>query len=215
MILYSYFRSSAAYRVRIALHMKGLAYETVPIHLVRDGGEQKKPSFRAINPQGRVPCLVVTGRDGTRQVLTQSLAIIDYLEETHPEPALLPADSIGRAQVRAAAQVIACDIHPVNNLNVLSYLKGPLAVAQPAVDAWYAHFITEGFAALEQLIAPGRFCFGDQVTLADLCLVPQVFNARRFNVPLEAFPRLVRIADACLSLDAFRAASPEVQPDAG
>ena len=207
-VLHDYWRSSAAYRVRIALNLKGVAYRAVEVDLV--AGDQRGDDYRALNPLGLIPLLEI---DGHR--ISQSLAIIDYLEETHPEPALLPADSIGRAQVRAAAQVIACDIHPVNNLNVLSYLKGPLAVAQPAVDAWYAHFITEGFAALEQLIAPGRFCFGDQVTLADLCLVPQVFNARRFNVPLEAFPRLVRIADACLSLDAFRAASPEVQPDAG
>lgn len=211
--LYTYFRSSAAFRVRIALNLKGIAHDSVPIHLVRDGGEQKKPSYRAVNPQGRVPSLeVVSG--GATVVLTQSLAIIDWLDETVPEPPLLPADPVARARVRAAAQVIACDIHPVNNSGTLAYLKSAVGAPQEVVDRWYAHFVRDGFAALERMIAPGPFAFGEQVTLADLCIVPQMFNAWRFKVPVDDFPRLAAVTEACLKLDAFARARPEVQPDA-
>jgi maleylacetoacetate isomerase len=211
--LFTYFRSSAAFRVRIALNLKGLAYDSVPIHLVRDGGEQKKPSYRAVNPQGRVPALeVVCG--GATEVLTQSLAIIEWLDETFPEPPLLPADPLARARVRAAAQVIACDIHPLNNSGTLAYLKSVVGAPQEVVDGWYAHFVRDGFGALERMIAPGPYAFGAQVTLADLCIVPQMVNAWRFKVPVDDFPRLAAVTEACLKLDAFARARPEAQPDA-
>ncbi|WP_439572896.1 maleylacetoacetate isomerase [Phreatobacter sp.] len=211
--LYTYFRSSAAFRVRIALNLKGIVYDSVPIHLVRDGGEQKKPSYRAVNPQGRVPSLeIVSG--GETVVLTQSLAIIDWLDETVPEPPLLPADPLMRARVRAAAQVIACDIHPVNNSGTLAWLKSEIGVPQEGIDRWYAHFVRDGLAALERMIAPGPYAFGAQVTLADLCIVPQMFNAWRFKVAVDDFPRLAAVTEACLKLDAFARARPEAQPDA-
>jgi len=208
--LYSYFRSSAAYRVRIALNLKGIRYEMVPIHLTKDGGRQHTPEFRAINPQSRVPALELP----SGEVLTQSLAIIEYLDEIHPEPSLLPADALGRAKSRAIAQMIACDIHPLNNLIALQYLRRQLKHEQPAIDAWYHHWISVGFAALEQLLAPGPYACGSQVTLADVCLVPQVANARRLNVPLDKFPRITGIDAACLRLPAFDKARPENQPDA-
>jgi maleylacetoacetate isomerase len=208
--LYSYFRSSAAYRVRIALNLKGIAYETVPVHLTRDGGEQRKPDFAARNPQMRVPVLELPGG----ATITQSLAIIEYLEETHPAPPLLPADPLRRAAVRALAQIVACDIHPLNNLLVLQYLKRALKHEQPAIDAWYHHWIIEGFRAIEAMIAPAPYAFGAQVSLADVCLVPQVFNARRFKVPLDDFPKIVGVEAACLKLAAFDRARPENQPDA-
>lgn len=211
--LFTYFRSSAAFRVRIALNLKRLAYDSVPIHLVRDGGEQKKPSYRAVNPQGRVPSLEIVSGGGT-VVLTQSLAIIEWLDETVPDPPLLPADPIARAQVRAAAQVVACDIHPVNNSGTLAWLKSDVGASQEAVDRWYAHFVRDGFAALERMIAPGPYAFGARVTLADLCIVPQMFNAWRFKVPVDDFPRLAAVTEACLKLDAFARARPEAQPDA-
>jgi maleylacetoacetate isomerase len=208
--LYSYFRSSAAYRVRIALNFKGLPYEMVPIHLTKDGGRQHTPEFRAINPQARVPALELPGGE----VLTQSLAIIEYLEDIHPEPPLLPADSLGRAKSRAIAQMIACDIHPLNNLIALQYLKRQLKHEQPDIDTWYHHWITVGFAALEKSLAPGPYACGSQVTLADVCLVPQVANARRFNVPLDKFPKITAVDAACMKLPAFDKARPENQPDA-
>jgi maleylacetoacetate isomerase len=167
--LYSYFRSSAAYRVRIALNLKGIAYETKSIHLIKDGGHNKRPEFRAVNPQMRVPVLVTPAGN----VLIQSLAIIEYLEETHPEPALLPKDPIARAKVRGLAELIACDIHPLNNTSPLRYLKNQLHQEQSAIDAWYHHWVLTGFEALEALLEPGPYACGDKVTLADLCLVPE------------------------------------------
>lgn len=210
MQLYSYFRSSAAYRVRIALNLKGLPYETIAIHLQKDGGLNRKPEYRAVNPQMRVPAL----RLDSGEVLTQSLAIIEYLDETRPEPPLLPREPVERAQVRALSQLIACDIHPLNNVGPLRYLKNVLGQEQPKIDAWYHHWILEGFAALEAMLAPTPYAAGAEVTLADLCLVPQVANARRLNVPLEAFPKIVAIDAACGKLDAFVKARPENQPDA-
>jgi maleylacetoacetate isomerase len=208
--LYSYFRSSAAYRVRIALNLKGLAYETVSVHLVKDGGHNRRPEFRAINPQMRVPALVAPGDE----ILIQSLAIIEYLDETHPEPPFLPKDAIARAKVRALAELIACDIHPLNNTSPLRYLKNQMGQEQSAIDAWYHHWVREGFAALEELIEPGPYAWGAGVTLADICLVPQVANARRLKVPLDPFPKIVSVEAACLKLPAFERARPENQPDA-
>jgi maleylacetoacetate isomerase len=208
--LYSYFRSSAAYRTRIALNLKRLPYEIVPIHLVKGGGQNKTPEYRAINPQMRVPALAVA--DG--EVLVQSLAIIEYLDELHAEPPLLPADPLQRAKVRAFAQLIACDIHPLNNTGTLRYLKEPLKHEQSEIDAWYHHWILSGFDALEAMIKPGPYAFGSQVTLADICLVPQVYNARRFKVPLDRFSQIVAADAACQKLDAFDKARPENQPDA-
>jgi len=208
--LYSYFRSSAAYRVRIALNLKGMPYEMVSIHLTKDGGQQRKPEFVALNPQMRVPALVLD----TGDVLTQSIAIIEYLDDVQPEPPLLPADSLARAKVRAIAQIVACDIHPLNNLIALQYLKRTLKHEQPEIDAWYHHWVIEGFNAIEAMIAPAPYACGAHVTLADLCLVPQVFNARRLKVPLDAFPKIVAADAACLKLAAFDKARPENQPDA-
>jgi maleylacetoacetate isomerase len=208
--LFSYFRSSAAYRVRIALNLKGIAYETAPVHLIKDGGHNKRPEFRAINPQMRVPVLVTPAGD----TLIQSLAIIEYLDETHPEPALLPKHPIARAKVRALAELIACDIHPLNNTSSLRYLKNDMGQEQNAIDAWYHHWVLTGFEALEALIEPSPFAFGRQLTLADVCLVPQVANARRLKVPLERFPKIVGVDAACLALPAFDRARPENQPDA-
>ena len=207
--LYTYFRSSAAYRVRIALNLKGLSYEIVPVHLTKDGGYQRKPDFAAINPQMRVPVLALDNGE----VLTQSLAIIEYLDETHLKPPLLPSDPMARAKVRAIAQMVACDIHPLNNLLVLRHLKR-MKHEQPEIDAWYHHWVIEGFKALETMILPAPYTCGAQVTLADLCLVPQVFNARRLKVPLDAFPKIVAADTACLKLPAFDKARPENQPDA-
>jgi maleylacetoacetate isomerase len=208
--LYTYFRSSAAYRVRIALNLKGLPYEMVPIHLTKDGGYQRRPEFRSVNPQMRVPALELSSGD----VLTQSLAIIEYLDEIQPEPPLLPVDALARAKVRAVAQMVACDIHPLNNLIVLQYLKRTLKHAQAEIDTWYHHWVSDGFNAIEATIAPAPYACGAQVTLADVCLVPQVANARRLKVPLEAFPKIVAAESACLKLPAFEKARPENQPDA-
>jgi maleylacetoacetate isomerase len=208
--LYSYFRSSAAFRVRIALNLKGVAYETVPIHLTRGGGEQHSAAYRAVNPQKRVPTLTLD--NGER--LLQSLAIAEYLDELHPEPPLLPADPVARAHVRAVAQIIACDIHPLNNSGTLSYLRGPLRADGTAVNEWYRHWVIAGFEAVEELIEPAPYAFGAEVTLADVCLVPQVFNAQRFQVPLDRFPRINAAATAASALPAFAAAHPDRQPDA-
>ena len=210
MKLYTYFRSSAAYRVRIALNLKGLQYDMVPIHLTKDGGQQRKPEFQKVNPQMRVPALELSSGD----VLTQSLAIIEYLDDIEPEPPFLPADALERANVRALAQVVACDIHPLNNLVTLQYLKRSLKQEQTEIDVWYHHWVTEGFKALEQMLRPGPYAYGAHVSLADICLVPQVFNARRLKVPLDAFPKIVSVEQACLKLPAFDKARPENQPDA-
>ena len=210
MKLFSYFRSSAAYRVRIALNLKELPYEIVPIHLTKDGGRQHTQEFRAINPLARVPALELSGGE----VLTQSLAIIEYLDEIHPEPPLLPPAALGRARARAIAQMIACDIHPLNNLIALQYLRRQLKHEQPDIDAWYHHWITQGFTAMEEMLDPAPYACGQHVTVADICLVPQVANARRLKVPLEKFPKIVAFDAACLKLPAFDKARPENQPDA-
>lgn len=213
MKLYGYFRSSAAYRVRIALNLKNIAYESVSVHLLKDGGQQNSENYKALNPTGLVPTLV----DGDLTI-GQSMAILEYLEETRPEPALLPPDAQGRARVRAIAQTIACDIHPLNNLRVLKYLKHTLGVDEAAKDAWYRHWVETGLASVEAMLSrsdrSGRFCHGDQPGLADLCLVPQLFNARRFNCDESAFPTIVRIDAACAELEAFQKAAPGRQPDA-
>jgi maleylpyruvate isomerase len=208
--LYSYFRSSAAYRVRIALNLKGIAYDMVPIHLAKDGGQNRKPEFRAVNPQMRVPALEIPGGD----VLIQSLAIIEYLDEIHPQPPLLPGDAVARAHIRALAQIIACDIHPLDNTSPLRYIKNVLKHEQSEIDAWYHHWVIEGFEALEAMIEPAPYICGSQVTLADLCLVPQVYNARRLKVPLDRYPKVLAADAACLKLPAFDRARPENQPDA-
>lgn len=211
--LYSYFRSSAAYRVRIALNLKGLAYQTTPVHLLKDGGQQLQAEYRALNPAALVPTL----KDGDL-VLTQSLAILEYLEETRPDIALLPTDARGRARVRALALTVACDIHPLNNLRVLKYLSDTLQVADDERKQWYRHWIEQGLAAIEQHLtaeaATGVFCHGDTPTLADCCLIPQVFNAERFRVDLAPYPTVRRISEHCATLDAFIAAHPAQQPDA-
>jgi maleylpyruvate isomerase len=207
--LHGYFRSSAAYRVRIALNLKGLRTEHLPHHLRK--GEQRDPAYLAINPQGLVPAM----ETDAGEVLTQSLAIIEWLDETHPEPPLLPKDPLPRARVRAFAQAIACEIHPVQNTKVLARLR-ELGLAEEQVTDWAAWVIREGFAACETLIAneAGPFCFGDKPTLADLCLVPQLGNARRFGVDVAAFPRLLKAEAACKAMPAFADAAPDRQPDA-
>lgn len=211
--LYSYFRSSASYRVRIALHLKGQSYDTVPVHLVNNGGEQFAPAFSALNPQSLVPVMEAEGHH-----FTQSLAMLEYLEERFPTPPLLPAGLAERAMVRQIAQEIACDIHPLNNLRVLRMLTKELGLDDTVKQQWIEHWIKLGFAALEaQLVTStqrGRFCFGDTPTMADCCLVPQVFNARRFNVDMTPYPTLVAIDAACQELQAFQLAAPGVQPDA-
>jgi maleylpyruvate isomerase len=209
MKLHGYFRSSAAFRVRIALNLKGLSYDQTFIHLRK--GEQTAPGFLKLNPQGLVPAL----EDGGA-VLTQSMAIIEYLDETHPKPALLPKTPLERARVRAIAQAIACDIHPIDNLRVLNYLKTNLKVTTEQHDAWYNHWIVEGFRGVEELLSrpgTGNFCHGDTPGLADICLVPQVFNGKRLNAPLDQFPRVMKVFGACMALPAFKNAAPENQPD--
>ena len=207
--LYTYFRSSAAYRVRIALNLKGLSSEMISIHLQKQGGLNKKPEYRAVNPQMRVPALQLDSGD----VLIQSLAIIEYLDEVHPKPPLLPRDPLERAKVRALAQMIACDIHPLNNTSPLRYLKHQLGQDQAKIDAWYHHWILEGFEPLETMLRPAPYAFGGEVTLADICLVPQVYNARRLKVPLDRFPKIVAVDAACAKLAGFEQARPENQPD--
>lgn len=212
MRLYGYFRSSAAYRVRIALGLKKLSYETLPVHLTRGGGGQFAPEFRRLNPQGLVPVL-----DDDGHLITQSLAIVEYLDETHPAPPLLPADALGRARVRSLALHIACEIHPLNNLRVIQALKRDFGLDEAASRRWYGHWIAVGLEALEARLAAretGRFCHGDAPGLADLCLVPQLFNARRYGCDLTAYPRIVGIDAACQELPAFAAAHPSRQPDA-
>jgi maleylacetoacetate isomerase len=213
MKLYTYFRSSAAYRVRIALNLKGLPYEAVPVHLVRHGGEQLTATYRAINPSALVPSL--QDEDAT---ITQSMAILEYLEETHPEVPLLPSTPLARARVRELAQMVACDIHPVNNLRILRYLVRTLGIGDEAKNEWYRHWVREGFGALEAQLArdsaPGRFCHGDSPTIADCFLVPQVYNASRFDIDMAPYPRIAAIDAACAQLPAFQAAHPARQPDA-
>jgi maleylpyruvate isomerase len=213
MKLYNYFRSSASYRVRIALNLKGLAYEYIGVHLTKGGGEQLAASFRALNPDALVPVL---DDDGT--LLTQSLAIIEYLEETHPAPPLLPRNPVERAYVRAIALAVACEIHPLNNLRVLRYLVRTLGVSEAQKDAWYRHWVEEGLAAIEaRLLAEartGRYTLGDQVSLADVLLVPQIFNAQRVNSRLDRVPTIMRIFGHCMQLPAFVEAQPSNQPDA-
>ena len=211
--LYSYFRSSAAYRVRIALNLKGIDHRIVPVHLLRDGGEHLMPAYRAINPGAAVPAL----RLETGEVLAQSMAIIEYLDEVFPTPPLLPADAPGRARVRALAQMIACDIHPLNNLAVLKFLRQELGVDEAGKDRWYRHWVETGLGKVERVLGagpPGRFCHGDAPTLADCLLLPQIFNARRFNADLSRLAEIQRIAAECERLEAFRDAAPENQPDA-
>jgi maleylpyruvate isomerase len=213
MKLYNYFRSSASFRVRIALNYKGLPYEYAVVHLTKGGGQQFAPEFRVINPDALIPVL-----DDEGQRLTQSLAIIEYLEETHPEPPLLPTAPLERAYVRAIALGIACEIHPLNNLRVLRYLVRDLKVTDEQKDAWYRHWVEEGLAAIEaRLVAEkrcGRYALGDQVTLADVVIVPQIFNAKRFDCRLEHVPTVMRIFDHCMELPAFVDAQPARQPDA-
>ena len=211
--LYSYWRSSAAYRVRIGLHLKGLAFETMPVHLVRDGGEQHSPAFGEANPQRLVPVL----EHGQRK-LRQSLAILEYLDEVWPQQPLLPATARERQRVRALAQLVACDIHPLNNLRVLQYLEREWDIPADGREAWARHWMEQGLDAFEALVADnpatGQFCHGDAPGLADCCLVPQLYNARRFGVALDAYPTMLRIERACMELPAFQAAQPERQPDA-
>ena len=211
--LYTYYRSSAAYRVRIALALKGLPYESVPVHLLKDGGEQHQSAYRAVNPAGLVPAL----QDGG-VLLTQSLAIMEYLDETRPSPALLPQDASGRARVRALAQMVACDIHPLNNLRVLRYLSHPLEQPEDTRNTWARHWMGLGLAAMEDALAhsphTGLCCHGDAPTLADCCLIPQTFNARRFGMDLAAWPTIQRIVAHCEALAPFEQAHPARQGDA-
>jgi len=211
MELYTYFRSSASFRVRIALNLKGLAYTAHAIHLRK--AEQRASSYLAVNPQGLVPTLVV---DGHR--LTQSLAILEYLEERHPQPALLPTEAVARARVRALADLVACEIHPLNNLRTLEYLHSHLGQDDAGIATWYRHWIADGLgkfeAALEHEAEAGTYCHGEQPSIADCCLVPQIFNARRFESDLSPYPKTMRVFEACMQLDAFQRAQPSAQPDA-
>jgi maleylacetoacetate isomerase len=211
--LYSYWRSSAAYRVRIGLNLKGLAYELVPVHLLQDGGQQHADAYRQLNPQALVPCLL-----HGQHALGQSLAILEYLDEVWPTPALLPSDARARQRVRGLAQLVACDIHPLNNLRVLQYVEREWQVPAPAREAWVRHWIVQGFTAMEAMLAghpsTGDFCEGNTPSLADCCLIPQIYNAHRFGINMAAFPTLQRIEANCLALPAFDAARPEQQPDA-
>lgn len=212
--LYGYWRSSAAYRVRIALNLKGLACEHVPVHLVRDGGEQHGAAYRELNPQQLLPLLVDEENGGAR--IAQSLAILEYLDEIFPVPALLPSDPVDRARVRALALHIACDVHPLNNLRVLQYLSGELGVEEAARNAWYAHWVHTGLAAVEVGLAAfdGRLSLGERPGYLEACLIPQVYNARRFNCDLTAYPRILAMTARCEALDAFKQAAPEAQRDA-
>jgi len=212
MKLYSYFRSSASYRVRIALALKGLPYEYAAVHLLRGGGQQLASVYRELNPDGLVPTL----EDGS-QTLTQSLAIIEYLDEVYPDPPLLPSTPADRAYVRSVALQVACEIHPVNNLRVIQYMKKRLSISDEQKSEWYQHWIDVGFSSLEQRLSSerrvGDFVFGSTPTIADLCLVPQVWNARRFEIPLNRYPTISRLAANAMALDAFAQAEPSKQPD--
>jgi maleylacetoacetate isomerase len=210
MKLYNYFRSSASFRVRIALELKGLPYDYMQVHLVKS--EHKSEAYKAVSADNLVPALVTDAGD----VLSQSMAIIEYLDETHPQPALLPADALGRAQVRALAQSIACEIHPLNNLRVLKYLVKELKTSEEAKADWYRHWCRDGLESFERQLAKlpaSTYCFGNTPTLADCCLVPQIFNARRFDTPLEGLPRTMAVFDACMLLPAFLKAQPSNCPD--
>lgn len=213
MKLSTYFRSTAAYRVRIALNLKGIDYELVPVHLLRNGGEQKSSAYLEKNPDGLIPALETEGR-----VLAQSMAILEYLEETHPEPPLLPSGSLDRAYLRGLAQTIVSDIHPLNNLRILKYLKNDLALTEDQKNDWYRHWVATGFESIEARLArdvnTGLCCFGDTPSIADVCLIPQVFNAVRFDCPMHEYPIIRRINEYCLGLDAFAKAAPNLQPDA-
>jgi len=209
--LYTYFRSSAAFRVRIALNLKGLAYEPAFVHLAK--GEHRKPEYGALNPQALVPTLEDAGR-----LLTQSLAIMEYLEETHPQPPLLPKDPFARARARSLALLVACEIHPLNNLRTLTHLKKALGQSEEQVNAWYRHWIADGMAKLESAMAKtsgtGKYSQGDAPGIADCCLVPQVFNAQRYECDLAPYPTLMRVFEACMRLESFARAQPGKQPDA-
>jgi maleylacetoacetate isomerase/maleylpyruvate isomerase len=210
MKLYNYFRSSASFRVRIALALKGLPYDYVPVHLVK--GEHRQAAFAGVTVEQLVPVLELD--DGTR--LSQSMAIIEYLDEVHPEPALLPPDALGRARVRALAQAVACEIHPLNNLRVLKYLSGTLGLDEDTKNTWYRHWVRTGLESFERQLAQrpaSRFCHGDTPTLADCLLVPQIFNAQRFSTPLDGLPRTMAVFDACMALPAFQQAQPSACPD--
>jgi maleylacetoacetate isomerase len=211
MKLYSYHRSSAAYRVRIALNLKNLCWDYVPVNLLQS--EQRGADYLALNPQGLVPTL----QTDSGELLAQSVAILEWLEETHPQPALLPADPLLRARVRAVVNSIACDVHPLNNISVLNYLRKEIHATEEQVQRWYGNWVERGFRAIENVLAEQQrpFCFGDQPGLADVCLVPQVYNANRFEVPMAAYPNICRVARQCNALEAFAAAAPERQPDAG
>jgi maleylacetoacetate isomerase len=208
--LYTYFRSSAAFRVRIALNLKSINYEPVFVHLAK--GEHRKPDYAKVNPQALVPTLEL--EDGAR--LNQSLAIMEYLDEVHPNPALLPRDAKARARVRSLCELVACEIHPLNNLRVLQHLKRALRQSEEQVSAWYRHWIADGLAKFEAELAgsKSKFCHGETATLADCCLVPQIFNAKRYNCELAPYPTTMRIFDACMKLEAFERAQPAKQPDA-
>lgn len=214
MKLYSYFRSSASYRVRIALNLKGLPYTVVPVHLLKEGGEQLMPAYRQRSPDALVPALQLEGET----TLTQSLAIIEYLEEMYPEPALMPKNPQDRAWLRSVALAIACDIHPLNNLRVLRYLVNEMKLSEADKDRWYKHWVEQGLASLEKILSNdtrvGHYCYGDTPSLADCFLVPQVANAQRMHCDLSAMPTIMRINAACLALETFAAASPARQPDA-
>ena len=208
MKLYTYFRSSAAFRVRIALNLKGLKYEPAFVHLAK--GEHRKAEYTGVNPQALLPTLELD--DGTR--LSQSLAIIEYLEEKHPQPALLPKDAIGRARVRSLSNLVASEIHPVNNLRVLQHLKRALGQNEEQVNAWYRHWIGDGLAKFEADLDGGRFCHGDAPSMADCCLVQQIFNAKRYQCDLAPYPKTMRVFDACMKLPAFSKTQPSECPDA-
>ena len=219
MKLYTYFRSSAAFRVRIALNIKNIEHDLVPISLVRDGGEHKQSEYLAKNPQGLVPLLEIdTEGNPEPQYLSQSLAMLEYLDEEYPTPSLMPKTAIERARVRSIAQTIAIDIHPLDNLRVLKYLTNDLNVEEEQKNEWYRHWVELGFSAVEKMLVSsdqtGDFCHGDSPTIADCCLIPQVYNAERFNCPMDAFPNIMRINQKCLSIDEFKQALPENQLDA-
>jgi maleylacetoacetate isomerase len=216
MKLYNYFRSSASFRVRIALQIKGLSYDYLPVHLAR--GDHKLPAYADISADGLVPLLEMEGAEADAgQRLSQSMAIIEYLDELHPEPALLPATALERARVRALAQSIACEIHPLNNLRVLKYLVKELKVDEEAKNTWYRHWVRAGLESFERQLAAlpeSKFCYGQSPTLADCCLVPQIFNGQRFNVNFDGLPRTMAAFDACMKLESFQKAAPAACPDA-